>query len=68
MTRVGLELEKKNISTKMFAAFLGVAEKTAYNKTHGLTEFTISEALKTKDEIFPEYSLHWLFATDVETE
>ena len=64
MIRVDAELEKKNINIRMFAAFLGVAEKTAWNKRKGLSEFTISEALKTKKELFPEYDIQWLFGDD----
>ena len=65
MTRVGEELARKSIGPKMFSAFLGVSEKTAWNKMQGFSEFTVFEALKIKKEIFPEYDLDWLFA-DVE--
>ena len=66
MTRVGKELTRKCINAKMFSAFLGVSEKTAWNKMQGFSEFTVFEALKIKKEIFPEYDLDWLFNEDLD--
>lgn len=60
-------LSARGISTKGFAEFLGVSEKTALNKLKGDTEFTYSEYRKTCKFLFPEYSPDYLFATDSTT-
>lgn len=52
----------KNISTKAFAEFLGVTEKTANNKLMGVTEFTYPEAEKIMDSLLPEYNARFLFS------
>ena len=57
----------KNISVKAFAAFLGVTEKTAYNKLMGITEFTYPEAEKILETLLPEYNARFLFSKHPET-
>lgn len=54
-------MDGKNISTLTIAQVIGTTEKTAYNKIRGLTDFTMSEAVKIKVNIFPEYDLCYLF-------
>lgn len=55
-------LTAKGISTKAFADFLGVAEKTAYNKLMGNTDFTYPEAEKIMEVLLPEYNARYLFS------
>lgn len=62
MLHLRQELDRKGISVKAFAAFLGVTEKTAQNKLAGRTEFTYPEAKKTKSDMFPEYDLEYLLS------
>lgn len=52
-------MDERNISTKLYAVQIGVAEKSAYNKIMGLTELSLGEAKKTM-ELFPEYNMEWL--------
>lgn len=54
-------LKDKKISMKAYAEFLGVSEKTAYNKMQGITEFMLKEALKTCTIICPEYRIDFVF-------
>lgn len=54
-------LTGKKITIKSYAEFLGVSEKTAQNKIHGKTEFTLGEAVKTCSFICPEYRLDFVF-------
>ena len=54
-------LNKKKITMKAYAEFLGVSEKTVQNKVYGRTEFTLSEATKTCSFIAPEYKLDFIF-------
>lgn len=60
-------LNAKNISIKAFAAVIGVCEKTAYNKINGEVEFTLSEAMMIKKELFPEYDFNYLFDSEKES-
>lgn len=57
-------LDDKNISLKAYASFLGVSEKTAWNKLNESTDFSYPEALKTNKELLPEYNMDYLFASD----
>lgn len=56
------KLNDKGISIRAYAEFLGVSEKTAQNKLNGVTEFTLLEAKRTKEIIFPEYDMFYIFA------
>jgi len=57
-------LDAKGISLRAYAAVIGVSEKTAWNKVCGKTDLSYPEARKTKTELFPEYDLDYLFASD----
>ena len=59
-----LLLERKRITTKQYSDFLGIAEKTAYNKLNGLTKFYYDEYVKTCKLLFPEYNPEYVFAED----
>lgn len=54
-------LNKKKITMKAYAEFLGVSEKTVQNKVNGRTEFTLGEVMKTCSFIAPEYKLDFVF-------
>ena len=56
-------LEAKNISQRAVCELLGVSEKTLYNKMTGATEFTVEEAIKIVQNLLPEYTYEYLFAT-----
>ena len=56
-------MQAKKISSAAMAALLGVTEKTVNNKLNGESEFLLSEAMKIKENLFPEYDLGYLFAT-----
>ncbi len=60
-------LNKKKITMKAYAEFLGVSEKTARNKIYGQTEFTLREATKTCCIIAPEYKFDFVFERVEET-
>lgn len=64
MLAVREALDRKNISVKAYAAFLGIAEKSARNKLSGKTEFSFHEALVTKKELLPEYDFEYLFSEE----
>ena len=54
-------LDEKGITVKAYAEFLGVTEKTAHNKIHGKTDFTLGEVIKTCTFICPEYKIDYVF-------
>ena len=57
-------LDDKKISMKAYAAFLGISEKTVWNKMNEETCFSYPEAVMTSKELFPEYNMDYLFASD----
>lgn len=56
----------KQISTAAVATLIGTTEKTAYNKLHGASDFSVPEALKIHENMFPEYAFSYLFQADAE--
>lgn len=68
MLNVKKELSAKGISYTVVASLLGVADKTAWNKVKGECEFTVSEALKVKQNLFPEFEISYLFSDRDEKE
>ena len=55
-------LKRKGISMKQYAEFLGVGEKTVFNKMNGFSDFTYPEFKKTCVLLLPEYNADYLFA------
>lgn len=53
----------KKISVVAMAKLIGTTEKTVNNKINSVSEFTISEALLIKENLFAEYELSYLFAS-----
>ncbi|WP_432353897.1 hypothetical protein [Anaerotruncus rubiinfantis] len=58
------ELNDKKITIRAYAAFLGVTEKTVQNKINEITDFTYPEVKRTKEYLFPEFDIEYLFETD----
>ena len=57
------ELRAKNISLVAFSKLIGCNDKTVQNKLNGITEFTLSE-IRVTLEIFPQFKMEYLFATE----
>lgn len=55
------KMRVKNISNDNLAQLLNVTEKTIRNKISGLTDFTWSECITIKTELFPEEEYETLF-------
>ncbi len=56
-------LKRKGITNKAYADYLGITEKTVWNKLQGKTEFTLGEALKTC-ALMSEYKMDYVFAME----
>lgn len=57
------EMARKGYKVADLVAVLGCSEKTARNKLNGGTEFTVGEAFKVRDEMFPDARMEYLFGT-----
>lgn len=55
------EMARKGYKVADLVAVLGCSEKTARNKLNGGTEFTVGEAFKVRDEMFPDTRMEYLF-------
>ena len=55
------EMARNNIKMGDIARVIEKDEKTARNKTHGVSEFTLPEAVKIRDTFFPSCSLEYLY-------
>lgn len=58
------ELEQKSISIETVAKILGIHRNSAANKINGRTPFTIEEGFILKRELFPEFEMMYLFASE----
>ena len=55
------ELARIGRSTADTAKIIGISERAAYNKIYGRTDFTISEAMKLRNALFPWADIEYLF-------
>lgn len=55
------ELSRRGIKKKMLATIIETTQQTIYRKLSGEFPFTLKEALKIKDELFPLLSIEYLF-------
>lgn len=58
------EMARKNINGKHLASVLNISHDSVGNKMNGRTEFTRLEMFRIKQELFPNLSIDYLFATD----
>ncbi|MBQ0078403.1 MAG: hypothetical protein KBS66_00735 [Eubacterium sp.] len=40
---------------------IGISRRTWYDKSRGLTQFTVKEAISIRDTYFPDCSIEYLF-------
>lgn len=60
-----LEMAKRDITNRKVAAILEIHENTAAYKLNGEGSFSIEEAFKLKEELFPMLDLKYLFKRTV---
>lgn len=56
------EIARHGIKTKDIVKVLGISEKSVRNKLNGKTQFTIPEALKIRNKLFPKMTVDLLFS------
>ena len=56
------EMVRNQITTEMIMHTLGRSAKTTRDKINGKTGLYMDEAVKIRDEFFPDLSLEYLFA------
>lgn len=59
-------MKEKGISALAIANLIGTTEKTVNNIINGDSDFTLSEALKIRDNLFPGLDLCYLYKPDTE--
>lgn len=59
------ELEKLGLKRKDLAVILKVRSATVYDKLNGKYPFTLNEAVKIKDELFPSLTVDYLFTSNL---
>lgn len=60
------EMKRYGVTLSDIQAVLGCAERTAWNKVYSKTDFTLPEAFKIRDSLFPTLRMEYLFAQDSE--
>ncbi|MEC0271898.1 XRE family transcriptional regulator [Peribacillus frigoritolerans] len=61
-----IEMLRSDVKPAQIAEFLNRRYATIIDKLNGHYDFTFKEALKIKNEFFPEHSLEYLFVGDDE--
>ena len=56
------ELVRIKKNQGFLASILGISEKQVSFKFNGPSDFTVSEAIKIRDELFPTLTLDYLFS------
>lgn len=62
MRNLSAEMARFGISNADIQAVLSCSSKTVANKLNDATEFSISEAIKIRDTLFPGLRIEYLFA------
>ena len=62
MKNLSAEMARNGVTNSDIKALLGCSDKTVFNKVHGLTPFSVWEAIKVRDELFPGMRVEYLFA------
>lgn len=60
------ELARSRMDLKMLSTATGIGYESLKNKMRGITEFKLGEMISIKN-VFPEFSMDYLFASDEET-
>ncbi len=60
-------MKEKNITVRALSRILGISEASVQNKMRGVSDWTLTEA-ETIMELFPQYTLSWLFKREAEVE
>ena len=64
MKNLSAEMARFGVSNADIQAVLSCSGKTVTNKLNDATEFSISEAIKIRDTLFPSLRIEYLFARD----
>lgn len=56
------EMARRGYKFHDIAVCIGSSDRTAKNKVNGDTDFTVPEALKVRDELFPDLRMEYLYA------
>ena len=62
MKNLSAEMARFGISKSDIQNLLSCSDRTVRNKLGGITEFSVSEAIKIRDAFFPCMRLEYLFA------
>lgn len=60
-------MKEQNITVRAMARILNISEGSVQNKMRGACDWTLTEA-ETIMELFPQYTLSWLFKREGEVE
>lgn len=56
------EMCRRNLTAKDIGAIIQKSDKTTRDKINGKSGFSVEEALKTRDALFPGLDIEYLFA------
>lgn len=55
------EMVRRNITGKAVCEVAGFSSRTWLNKSKGITQFTLNEAIAIREQFFPDLDLEYLF-------
>lgn len=62
MKNLCAEMTRYGVSNNDIQTVLGCSLKTVQNKVSGATKFSVAEAMKIRDQLFPGLRIEYLFA------
>lgn len=63
---LSVAMARRGVKIKDLIAATGLCQKSVYNKLHGVTPFTVDEAIAIRGNLFPDLPIEWLFAAERE--
>ena len=67
LTNLKAEMCRRSLTAKDIGAIIQKCDKTTRDKINGKSVFSVEEALKTRDALFPGLEIEYLFANFVDS-
>lgn len=62
MKNLAAEMVRNGVSVRDIQQIISCTERTVHNKLDGITDFSVTEAIRIRDAYFPGMRLAYLFA------
>lgn len=68
MKNLASEMARFGVGVDDIRSLLNCSDRTVRNKINGMTEFSVSEAIRIRDSFFPGIRIEYLFGRDTQND